>query len=128
VRFGDRLRVEITAAPEAEACEVPPLLLQPLVENAVTHGIAHLLDGGVVRVRAERRATSLVIDIENPSDSERPEGRGTGLGLRNVRQRLHSVYADEGMLQTEEAAGRFIARLQLPLVNTEPEADGAGPG
>jgi two-component system sensor histidine kinase AlgZ len=124
VRFGDRLRVEIAVAPDAEACGVPPLLLQPLVENAVTHGIAHLLEGGTVRVRAERRAASLVIDVENPSDPDRPDGRGTGLGLRNVRQRLHSVYADDGMLQTEETGGRFIARLQLPLVETEPEADG----
>src|SRR4051794_28879357 len=97
VRFGERLRVEIAVTPDAEACEVPPLLLQPLVENAVTHGVAHLLDGGIVRVRAERRAGSLVIQVENPSDPERPEGRGTGLGLRNVRQRLHSVYADDGM-------------------------------
>ena len=62
MRFGDRLRVDIDGRTAAEACDVPPLLLQPLVENAVTHGIAHVLEGGVVRIRAERRVASLVRD------------------------------------------------------------------
>lgn len=123
VRFGDRLRVDVAVPPDAEACDVPPLVLQPLVENAVTHGIAHMLDGGVVRVRAEKGAASLRITVENPCDRDRPAGRGTGLGLRNVRQRLQSVYADAGLLRTEEAEGRFVARLQLPIATsagTEP--------
>ena len=113
VRFGDRLRVEIDAG-GAEACEVPPLLIQPLVENAVTHGIAHALDGGVVQIRAERKAGSLVITIDNPADGDRPSGRGTGLGLRNVRERLESAYGTEAFLRTEESGGRFVARLELP--------------
>jgi LytS/YehU family sensor histidine kinase len=115
VRFGERLQVDVSAPAEAEACAVPPLLLQPLVENAVTHGVAHMLEGGVVRIRAEKRAASLLLSVENPCDRERPSGRGTGLGLRNVRQRLQSVYADDAVLQTEEASGRFAVRIQLPL-------------
>ena len=120
VRFGDRLRVELTAAPEAEACEVPPLVLQPLVENAVTHGIAHVLEGGVVRVHAETGAGSLYITVENPCDRARPSGRGTGLGLRNVRQRLQSEYADEALLRTAETDGTFVARIQLPIASPAP--------
>ena len=115
VRFGDRLRVDVAVQADAGSCEVPPLVLQPLVENAVTHGVAHLLEGGVVRVRAEKGAASLFIAVENPCDRQRPAGRGTGLGLRNVRQRLQSVYGDRGLLGTEEADGRFVARLQLPI-------------
>jgi two-component system sensor histidine kinase AlgZ len=114
LRFGDRLHVEITAG-GAEACEVPPLLLQPLVENAVTHGIAHALDGGMVRIHAERRASSVTITIENPCDPDRPVGRGTGLGLRNVRERLRSFYGNDAALMTDEIGGRFMARVEMPL-------------
>src|SRR5262249_55228009 len=91
VRFGDRLRVEVGAG-GADGCPVPPLLLQPLVENAVTHGVAHVLDGGTVRIRAERRAAAVAITVDNPCDPDRPAGRGTGLGLRNVRERLARAY------------------------------------
>jgi LytS/YehU family sensor histidine kinase len=114
VRFGPRLEVEIDAGDTAE-CEVPPLLLQPLVENAVTHGIAHMLEGGVVRIRAERRAASLVVTIDNPCDRDRPPGRGTGLGLRNVRQRLDGAYGDDALVRAEETDGRFIVRVEMPL-------------
>ena len=114
VRFGDRLQVDI-APGDAETCEVPPLLLQPLVENAVTHGVAHLVEGGTVRIRAERRVASLVVTVDNPCDADRPAGRGTGLGLRNVRARLESLYGNDALLRTDEADGRFVVRLEMPL-------------
>jgi hypothetical protein len=114
VRFGERLQVDI-AAEGAEACEVPPLLLQPLVENAVTHGIAHLVEGGTIGVRAERRVASLVVTVDNPCDAGRPAGRGTGLGLRNVRARLEGLYGNDALLRTNEADGRFLVRLEIPL-------------
>jgi LytS/YehU family sensor histidine kinase len=96
---------------------VPPLLLQPLVENAVTHGIAHVLEGGTVTIRAERSAATLVLAVENPCDRDRPDGRGTGLGLRNVRERLQSEYGDEAVLQAGESAGRFVARIEMPVTD-----------
>lgn len=114
VRFGGRLLVEIQADLPGEAW-VPPLLLQPLVENAVTHGVAHVLDGGSVRVRAERRTASLAITVDNPCDPDRPAGRGTGLGIRNVRERLASAFGGEAFLATDERNGRFSARLEIPL-------------
>jgi LytS/YehU family sensor histidine kinase len=114
VRFGDRLQIDADVGPDAQACELPPLLLQPLVENAVTHGVAHLVEGGTVRIRGERRAVSLVIRVENPCDPARPAGRGTGLGLRNVRARLQSVYGEDARVSTEERDGRFAATIELP--------------
>ena len=114
VRFGDRLRVDIEAD-AAESTDVPPLLIQPLVENAVTHGIAHAIAGGVVRIRAERKVGSLVITIDNPSDGDRPSGRGTGLGLRIVRERLESAYGADAFLRTEESDGRFSVRVEIPM-------------
>jgi len=115
VRFGPRLLMEVAIDPAAGDCEVPPLLLQPLVENAVTHGIAHLLQGGTVRVSSERRAVTLAVTVENPTDPDRPAGRGSGLGLRNVRARLHSVYGQDASLTVEDTGSRFVARLVLPL-------------
>jgi hypothetical protein len=114
VRFGARLRVDIDPG-AAGAAEVPPLILQPLAENAVTHGIAHTIEGGVVRIRAERRVTVLVITVDNPADPERPSGRGSGLGLRNVRERLAGAYGADGFVQAEERDGRFVARVEIPL-------------
>jgi two-component system sensor histidine kinase AlgZ len=113
VRFGARLQVEVDTGGAGDS-EVPALLLQPLVENAVTHGIAHLLEGGIVRITAERRVTSLVITIDNPVDPDRRAGRGTGLGLRNVRDRLESAYGSDAFMRTDEQEGRFVVRLQIP--------------
>ncbi len=113
VRFGDRLRVDVEADTAGET-PVPPLLLQPLVENAVTHGVAHLLEGGTVRIQADRRVASLVITVDNPCDPDRPAGRGTGLGLRNVRERLERAYGSDALLTTEERDGRFSVRLEIP--------------
>jgi len=114
VRFAERLQVDVDAADAGDVL-VPSLLLQPLVENAVAHGIAHLLEGGAVRIRAERRVASLVITVDNPCDPDRPAGRGTGLGLRNVRERLESAYGGDALFQAAEADGRFVARVEIPL-------------
>jgi LytS/YehU family sensor histidine kinase len=113
VRFGDRLQVAIESA-DAGDVPVPPLLLQPLVENAVTHGVAHVLEGGTVRVRAHRHGAGLTITVDNPCDPDRPPGRGTGLGLRNVRERLDSAYGSDAFVTTEERDGRFVVTLEMP--------------
>ena len=117
VRFGERLQIEIDAPDdrELESCLVPPLVLQPLVENAVRHGVAHVLDRGVVRIHVEKRVATLVVTVDNPCDADRPAGRGTGVGLQNVRERLRSLYGDEAMLQTDETDGRFTARVTMPI-------------
>jgi histidine kinase len=114
VRFGDRLRVEVTAD-AAEECLVPPLVLQPLVENAVTHGIAHVLEGGVVRIAAARGPAVLRIRVDNPCDRDRPAGRGTGMGLSNVRTRLRTLYGADASLDTQETGGRFCAQIEMPV-------------
>ena len=70
VRFGARLRVEEEIEPECEACGVPALLLQPLVENAVKHGVAGLVEGGAIRLTARRRGAAVAITLENAFDPE----------------------------------------------------------
>jgi hypothetical protein len=117
VRFGSRLRVEIDPDGAAAAL-VPPLILQPLVENAVTHGIAHVLEGGVVRIQAAAGVTKVSVTVDNPRDPDAPPARGVGMGLANVRDRLRTSYGTEARLTTEAAPGRFVARVELPLVDS----------
>jgi hypothetical protein len=116
VRFGDRLCHEIRADDAARACPVPPLLLQPLVENAVTHGIAQLLEGGGVRITAERRGDELLVCVENPRDPDSPGRRGAGIGLQNVKRRLAALHGDAATFRVVPSAGSFRVELRLPAV------------
>jgi len=114
VRFGDRLRVRWAVADDTASCELPPLLLQPLVENAVTHGIAHLLDGGEILIRAEKRGGRLHLGVENPCDPDRPRRRGAGVGLENVRRRLETAFGSDAAAQSAEHDGGFTVDLVMP--------------
>jgi LytS/YehU family sensor histidine kinase len=116
VRFGDRLDVDVRADRDADPCLVPPLLLQPLIENAVTHGIAHLLERGTVRVSATRTPNRLSIVIENPCDPERPRGTGAGVGVANVRSRLRALYGNEASMTSSEQAGMWRLEVSLPAM------------
>ncbi len=93
VRFGERLAIDRSVDPEAAVCLVPPLLLQPLVENAIKHGVADRVEGGTVRITARRADGRLTIEVENGLDPEAPPRRGEGLGLDNVRRRLDAFAA-----------------------------------
>lgn len=121
VRFGDRLLVEWHVDEESRACAVPPLLLQPLVENAVTHGIAHLIEGGAVTIRAERRGGRLQVTIENPCDPDRPRKRGAGIGLENVRRRLDTTFGHDAAANAKEENGRFVIDLVMPATTEQLE-------
>ncbi len=97
---------------------MPPLLLQPLVENAVTHGIAHLLDRGTIRIAASRTPGRLSIVVENPCDPDRPRGTGAGVGVANVHARLRALYGGDAVVNSTEREGVWRMELSLP-VSTE---------
>jgi len=122
VRFGDRLRVERDVHPEAAACRVPPLLLQPLVENAIKHGIQDCVDGGTIRIEASRVGDRLRVAVENPVEPGAPDRRGEGVGLENVRRRLAVFGARDADLRSMREGDRFRVTLTLPAV------DGDAPG
>jgi hypothetical protein len=115
VRLGARLNVCKETSPHALSAKVPALILQPLAENAVLHGIAHLLEGGTVTIRALREHSMLVVSVSNPCDPDRPRNKRAGLGLSLVRQRLQSQFGLAGQLETLEERGEFTAKLSLPF-------------
>jgi two-component system, LytTR family, sensor histidine kinase AlgZ len=113
LRLGERLRVEVAIADAAAACVIPSLLLQPLVENAITHGVARIDEPEPVRIRAERRGERLAIELENGLDPLPPRRDG-GLGLANVRARLAAEYGSDAVLRIEREDRRFKLVLDLP--------------
>jgi hypothetical protein len=114
IRFGARLVVALQVAGDSAAVLVPPLIVQPLVENAVRHGIATRVDGGTIEIRAWRAGPRAVVSIANPRD---PEGgrRGTGLGLEIVRRRLDATFGDAAALAIEPGAQAYRVTLTLPV-------------
>jgi hypothetical protein len=114
VRFGQRLRVEAEIDPACEDCGVPPLLLQPLVENAVKHGVANLVEGGIIRFMARRHGTDVAITVENAFDPEAPPGRSLGLGLAHVKRRLHIRYSDQALFDAGPLGEVYRVALRFP--------------
>lgn len=114
VRFGARMSSHIDMDAAAGSCLVPPLLLQPLVENAVRHGIASVVDGGTIDIAASANDGMLRIRIENPADPDRPQPRGESIGLQNARGRLAAISNGRASLRTEEADGKYRVEIELP--------------
>jgi signal transduction histidine kinase len=132
VRFPTRLSVEVSVDPRTEQALVPHLVLQPLVENAVRHGIGPKAGPGTVRIEAgldgDALRLSVLDDGVGPSDAAR--SRGAGVGLSNVRARLARLYGDRASFDCgARAGGGFQASVRLPLRTDEPRAGGgAAPG
>jgi hypothetical protein len=120
VRFGERLRFEAEVEPDAAACLVPPMLLQPLVENAVKHGIGQMIEPGLVVLRAVRAGSLLRIVVENDVDPDGACVKGTGTGLENVRRRLATAYGIEASVHWAREAKRFRVELALPAEPIQP--------
>lgn len=117
IRFGKRLSVEQIIDPSALTAVVPPLLLQPLLENAIKHGIAGTVDGGTITITAETKSDRLFVTVENPVDGDAPQRPGAGMGLEILRRRLQTIYGEESGLIKRSTDGRFTVILFLPVRN-----------
>jgi two-component system, LytTR family, sensor histidine kinase AlgZ len=116
VRLGPRLAIEQIIQDESRRCLTPPLLLQPLIENAVRHGIAQLLDGGSLRIETERRGERLWLAVENPYDPEVSPSSGRGIGLKNVRERLKTLFGSEALLDVRKGNSCFRVEISFPAM------------
>src|SRR5215468_2974341 len=114
IRFGSRFSLEEQIQPSVLDCLVPPLLLQPLLENAVSHGISNLTEGGWIRLAVSQNGVGdLSIVVENNFDPEMPPRRGTGTGLRNVRQRLDTRYGNRATYEARKDNDCFRVALRV---------------
>lgn len=127
-RLGERLRVEWQIAEGAEAIEVPLLSVQPLVENAVYHGIERLATPGTVGIRAVLDGNLLRVEVSNPRpDATAPAHQGQRVAVDNIAQRLALIYGDaHARLELGEDGDRFVARLTLPIIKTAPDTGARG--
>ena len=125
IRFGERLKVEVEVDEPCRDCPVPPLLLQPLVENAVRHGIAQLVEGGTLRIFVHREPDGVAIRLANPRDPELSGGRGAGLGLENVRGRLKALHGDKARIDAQASAADYQVHIFLPWTSTAPVEEAA---
>ncbi|HYC49493.1 MAG TPA: histidine kinase [Gemmatimonadaceae bacterium] len=116
-RYGDRLRTRVQADDTLMECAVPPLILQPIVENAVRHGIAAVSSAGRLEVRAERYNGTLRLTVsdDGPGLNGAKSSAGSGVGLRNTRERLQQLYGDAGRLTLSDAHGGTVVVIELPL-------------
>lgn len=121
VRFTDRLIVEESIDSPCLDCVMPPLLLQPLVENAIKHGVASLTTPVRLRLEVGANAGRLLISVDNDFDPDTPPKHATGVGLRNVKERLRAFYGDQAALRSEPHNGTWRAALLLPARKGQPE-------
>jgi two-component system sensor histidine kinase AlgZ len=114
IRFGTRLRVSWELDPDAGEARVPPLLLQPLVENAVRHGVEPAADGGIIRIRTRVKLGRAMVSIANTVSSH-PSRPGNGIALRNVRERLRLMHDVASQFEAQQEGNIFRVQIVVPL-------------
>lgn len=121
VRFGHRLNTAFQIAPEAENLQLPVLLLQPIVENAIKFGLYDTLDDITITVEAVKEEGELQVQVHNPFHPETTAPRGTGFGLSSIQRRLYLLFGRNDLLTTEASDTTFSTRLRIPQLQNSPE-------
>ena len=123
VRFGtDKLRVLKELEPASLDVMVPSMMLQPLVENAIKHGVAPRIDGGSIYLRSRVAGTRVVIEVEDDGVgfADGAASAGTGIGMANVTERLLVLYGDSAHIETDSTPGKgTLIRVTLPIPQPE---------
>jgi two-component system LytT family sensor kinase len=116
IRFDDRLKVSFDIDPRSEDCQVPPMMLQTLVENAVKHGISSLKQGGLISINTSRHNGSLHVNITNTGEYH-PDPRHEGLGIDNTMERLKILYDDKASFAIQNIEPRqVLTEITIPVV------------
>lgn len=117
IRFGERLTVEIDCPVDLGNASVPGFILQPLVENAVKYAVASSQLGATISIVARATGDMLAISVSDEGRAELPlPANGTGVGLRNIRERLAVLYGEKGQLHTSASKTGFTATVHFPLM------------
>lgn len=122
LRLGDRLRVEWDVGDEVPTeTRVPPLIVQPLVENAIYHGIQQLAKGGTVSISASRKGNDIYLNIENPvqPDTAFSQAEGNRMAVDNIRERLRHAFGGHAAMHAERHEDRYQVMLKFPLRRPE---------
>jgi hypothetical protein len=121
IRFADRLQVRFATSQDAMESLVPNFLLQPLIENAIQHGIAPMLDGGLIETFAARQGDMLCVRIvDNGHRNTAAENKGHGIGLSNIRKRLEYLYPNRFQLEARSGVtGGFEVMVLIPFEGAE---------
>ncbi|MCB9198590.1 MAG: histidine kinase [Flavobacteriales bacterium] len=115
VRFGHRLIVDMNIASEALSKMVPPLIMQPIVENAIKFGLYGTLEETMIKIEANLEGSYLVIKTENPFDADsQGNSSGTGFGLTSIQRRLFLLFARQDLLKTDKKEKSFTTILRIP--------------
>lgn len=119
MRFGHRLQVEERLSPECQHVQIPPFLLQPLLENAIKYGLYGTIGEVWISITAECSGNLLKFTISNPFDKETVAPRGTGFGIASIQRRLYLLFGQNNLLQTKtllrENQPVFVAQLTVPI-------------
>jgi sensor histidine kinase YesM len=119
IRMGNRLQTQLSLPAELQALGVPPLLLQPLVENSIKHGLEPKVGGGCIEVTARQDGAMLVLEVRDSGiglDEEAAPAGGDQFGLQQVRERLRTLYGARATLTLQAAPdGGTLASIRLPL-------------
>lgn len=123
LRLGDRLQVDWQVADVPLDTLIPPLMLQPLLENAVYHGIETAPEGGSVRIGFARRGGELLVEIANPLAAGGQHAAGNQIAVANIRERLALYYDLEARLEIESRDGHYLVRIILPCRTRNPRSE-----
>ena len=116
IRFEERLQTEFNIEPATQNVQVPPMMLQTLVENGIKHGISKLKKGGKVTVNARVDLGRMILEIRNNGHYHDNRINGTGQGLRNTRQRLALIYGETAKLNIgNESDNTVLTTIKIPL-------------
>jgi two-component sensor histidine kinase len=116
VRFADRLRIKVAAEPETRTALVPALILQPLVENAVKHGLSRAVDGATIQIGARKRGDFLDLWVQDDAvTTGSARSSGLGIGLDNIRARLQTIYGDDAVLTAGPTEPGWRSEVTMPF-------------
>ena len=116
VRFGHRLSTSVSCDDAACLSQIPPMLLQPIVENAIKYGLYDTLDDITISIRGWREEDMLYVEVTNPYDAalQQSPNKGTGFGLSSMRRRLYLLFARQDLLETSAANNIFTTLIKVP--------------